>query len=159
MHLKIHNIPLTCLSPPKDLPRMKDIIKTKYIIITFMNDTHNEFSKLEIPVIVKLVVMYEAVHKLIFKFPKHERYSLGEKIENTILEAIEILTLASQISKFEKEKMLLRANSKNEILKILFRITLNCGIIECRQYLEIESKLQEIGKMTQGWIKYARNMK
>ena len=124
-----------------------------------MYNTHNDFSKLEIPVIVKLSTIYESTHKLIFKFPKHEKYALGEKIENTILESIEILSLASQISKFEKEKMLLRANSKNEILKILFRITLNCGIIDCRQYLDIESKLQEIGKMTQGWIKYTRNMK
>jgi hypothetical protein len=30
--------------------------------------------------------------------------------------------------------------------------------LEGREYLDIEDKLQEIGKMTQGWIKYARNM-
>jgi len=102
--------------------------------------------------------MYEITHKLIFKFPKHERYSLGEKIENSILETIEILILANQSSKYEKEKILLKANSKTELLKILFRISLNCGIIDGREYLEIENKLQEIGKMTQGWIKYSRNV-
>jgi hypothetical protein len=123
-----------------------------------MNNTHSDFSKLEIPVIIKLFVMYEITHKLIFKFPKHERYSLGEKIENSILETIEILILANQSSKYEKEKILLKANSKTELLKILFRISLNCGIIDGREYLEIENKLQEIGKMTQGWIKYSRNV-
>ncbi len=124
-----------------------------------MNNTHNDFSKLEIPTVIKLFVIYEITHKLIFKFPKHERYSLGEKIENSILESIEILILASQASKYEKEKLLLKANAKNELLKILFRISLNCGIIESRQYLDIEDKLQETGRMTQGWVKYARNMK
>lgn len=122
------------------------------------NNTHNDFSKLEIPVVIKLFVIYEITHRLIFKFPKHERYTLGEKMENTILEAIELLILANQVSKYEKEKTLMTANSKIELLKILFRIALNCKILESKEYLEIENKLQEIGKMTQGWIKYARNI-
>ena len=108
--------------------------------------------------IFKLFVVYEITHRLIFKFPKHERYSLGEKIENSILEAIEILILANQASKYEKEKILLKANSKIELLKILFRISLNCQILDGKEYLEMENKLQEIGRMNQGWIKYSRNM-
>ena len=103
-------------------------------------------------------MIYEITHKLIFKFPKHERYTLGEKIENSILEAIEISILANQASKYEKEKILLKSNSKIELLKILFRISLNCKIIESKEYLEMENRLQEIGRMTQGWIKYSRNM-
>ena len=102
-------------------------------------------------------MIYEITHRLIFKFPKHERYTLGEKIENSILEAIEFFILANQASKYEKEKILLKANSKVELLKILFRISLNCKIIESREYLEMENKLQETGRMTQGWIKYSRN--
>lgn len=103
-------------------------------------------------------MIYEVTHRLIFKFPKHERYTLGEKIENSILEAMEFYILANQASKYEKEKILLKANSKAELLKILFRISLNCAILESKEYLEMENKLQEIGKMTQGWIKYSRNM-
>jgi hypothetical protein len=122
-----------------------------------MNNMHSDFSRLEIPVIVKLFVIYEITHKLIFKFPKHEKYSLGEKIENSILEAIEFFILANQTSKYEKEKVLLKANSKIELLKILFRISLNCQILDGKEYLEMESKLQEMGKMTQGWIKYSRS--
>ncbi len=122
------------------------------------NNAHQNFSKLEIPVVIKLFVLYEITHKLIFKFPKHERYTLGEKIERTILDAIELFIFANQVSKYEKEKVLAQANSKIELLKILFRISLNCKILEGREYLDIEDKLQEAGKMTQGWIKYARNM-
>lgn len=122
-----------------------------------MKNIHSDFSKLEIPVIIKLFVLYEITHKLIFKFPKHERYTLGEKIENSILEAIEIFILANQASKYEKEKTLMRANSKIELLKILFRISLNCQIMNNKDYLEMENRLQETGKMTQGWIKYSRN--
>lgn len=102
-------------------------------------------------------MMYEVTHRLIFTFPKHERYTLGEKIENSILEAMEFYILANQASLYEKEKILLKANSKIELLKILFRISLNCQIIDSKEYLEIEHRLQETGKMTQGWIKYSRN--
>lgn len=123
-----------------------------------MDSDHRDYSKLEIPVVIKLLILYEITHKLIFKFPKHERYSLGEKIENSLLESMEIFTLANQSSRYEKEKILLRANTKVELLKILFRLSLNCQIIDTKQYLEVESKLQEIGRMTQGWIKYSRNM-
>jgi L-cystine uptake protein TcyP (sodium:dicarboxylate symporter family) len=122
------------------------------------NVIHSDFSKLEIPVVVKLFVVYEMTHKFISKFPKQERYSLGEKLGNTILDAIELFVSTNQVSKYEKERLLIKANSKVELLKILFRIVLNCSIIEARQYLEIEAKIQEIGKMTQGWIKFTRNL-
>ena len=123
-----------------------------------MDTTHSDFSKLEIPVIVKLFTLYEITHKIILKFPKHERYSLGEKLSCANLDAIEILILANQATKYDKEKILLKANAKIELLKILFRLTLNCGIIDGKEYLGIENRLQEIGRMTQGWIKYARNI-
>lgn len=123
-----------------------------------MNYTHKDYSKLEIPVIVKLFPIYEIIHKIIFRFPKHERYTLGEKMERSILESMEFFVIANQTSKYEKEKILIRANAKIELLKILVRIALDCGFLEEPRYLDIEQKLQEIGKMTQGWIKYARNM-
>lgn len=124
-----------------------------------MNNIHSDFIKLEIPVVVKFYTIYEITHKLIFRFPKHEKYSLGEKIENSILVAIEMLILVNQVSKYEKEKILLKVNAKNELLKVLFRVCLNCKIIDTDQYLTAENLLQETGKMTQGWIKFARNMK
>jgi hypothetical protein len=123
------------------------------------NNHNNNFQKLEIPVVIKLFYLYGETHKLIFKFPKHERYSLGEKIESSILKSIEIFISINQISKYEKEKYLIKANSKIELLKILYRLCLNCETIEPGQYLEIEKRLQEIGRMTQGWIKYTRNNK
>ena len=124
-----------------------------------MNNNHNDFLKLEIPVVIKLYFIYEITHRLIYKFPKHERYTVGEKIENSILESIEILIQANQASKYKKEKFLSKANAKVELLKILFRICHNCQIINIQQYLDIENRLQEVGKMIQGWIKYTRSIK
>lgn len=121
-----------------------------------MNQNTHTIEKLEIPIMSKLFVIYEFTHKLIFKLPKFERYTLGEKTENIILETIEMIIIANGTSKYEKEKYLLKSNAKIEMLKLLYRIMLNCHIIEFKKYLEIEGYLQEIGKMTQGWIKYTR---
>jgi|SRR3989344_6880249 len=121
-------------------------------------ETNKDFEKIEMPILSRLSVAYELAHKLVFSFPKHERYALGEKIENGLLQAIELSIIGNGSNKYEKEKILLKLNSKLELLKVLFRITLNCKIIEAKPYLEFSAKLQEIGKMTQGWIKYARNM-
>ena len=121
-------------------------------------DNHIDFEKLDIPLLAKLLTIYESAHKMIFTLPKFERYTLGEKIENTILESIELTVIANSSSKFEKERYLLKTNAKIELLKILYRIALNCKIIEARIYLEIQKDLQDIGRQTQGWIKYARNL-
>jgi hypothetical protein len=121
-------------------------------------DIQKDFEKIEMPILSQLSVIYELSHKLVFSFPKHERYALGEKIENSLLQAIELSIIGNGANKYEKEKILLKLNSKLELLKVLFRIALNCKIIETKTYLEFSGKIQEIGKMTQGWIKYARNM-
>lgn len=117
-----------------------------------------DFEKIEMPILSQLSTLYEKVHKLVFTFPKYERYSLGEKIQDALLISMEFSVIANGASKFEKEKLLLRLNAKIELLKVLFRIALNCQMIETKTYLEIQERLQEIGKMTQGWVKYARNM-
>ena len=66
--------------------------------------------------------------------------------------------IANGANKFEKERVLQQLNAKIELLKVLFRTALNCKIIETQVYLENSKRLQEIGKMTQGWVKYAKNM-
>ena len=116
-----------------------------------------DFEKIEMPILSSLLQIYENIHTLILTFPKHERYSLGEKIQDALLVSVELSILANNSSKYEKEKILLRLNCKIELSKILIRVCLHCKIIEFNTYLELQNKLQEIGKMTQGWVKYTKN--
>lgn len=116
-----------------------------------------DFEKIEMPILSQLLILYESIHKIVFSFPKYERYTLGEKIQNALLSLIELVIIVNSSNKYEKEKNLLVVNAKIETIKILMRIALNCKLIETGKYLETATKLQEIGKMTQGWIKYTRN--
>lgn len=121
-----------------------------------MNNNKN-FTSIEIPLIKKLYELYKYAHKSISVFPKHERYSLGEKIETNILEAIELSVFGNAQPKNFKDAYLLKANAKIEVLKILFRLAIDNKFINETQYLQNEEYLQEAGKMLGGWIKYLRS--
>jgi hypothetical protein len=120
-------------------------------------NNHKNFASIEIPLVKKLYELYRYAHKSVSVFPKHERYSLGEKIETNILEAVEAVIFGNAQPKNFKDAYLLRANAKIEVLKILFRLAMDNEFINSTQYLKTEEYLQEAGKMLGGWIKYLRS--
>lgn len=120
-------------------------------------DNNKNFTSIEIPLVKKLYALYKYAHKSISAFPKHERYSLGEKIEINILEAIELSIFGNAQPKNYKEAYLLKANAKVEVLKIIFRLSLENKFIDETQYIQTEEYLREAGKMLGGWIKYLRS--
>jgi len=85
------------------------------------------------------------------KFPKDQRYILGQRIENGLLDILEILIEAS----FTKEKLSLlrKANLNLEKFRFLARLSKDMRYINLNAY-EYQAKLvNEIGKMLGGWIK------
>ena len=59
-------------------------------------------------------------------------------------------------TKINKLPILNHVRIKIEILKRLFRILNELKIIPDKTYLSAETNLQEISKMTNGWIKYLK---
>lgn len=108
-------------------------------------------------VLKKTYELYKQIYFQTDKFPKRNRYTIGIKIENTLLELIEIISLANiQISSL-REPILHKASAKCDTSKILFRLSYDLNLISDRQYIELSSKISEIGKMLGGWIKFTRN--
>ena len=110
----------------------------------------------ETPIIYHLSMLYENARQAIRSFPKHERYSLGEKIERLILESIELAVSANIATKYERENYLIRLGAKIDVLKIIFRLALGAKFIEFSKYLGTEKQLLELGKMTGGWLRFCR---
>jgi len=84
--------------------------------------------------------------------PKRDKYSLGQKLETTTLDLLEILITASN-TKEEKLIWLNKASTKIDLLKILVRLSFEIKSIDQKKYLKLEKILQEIGKMIGGWIR------
>jgi four helix bundle protein len=122
-----------------------------------MPDSHKSFEpgrlNLDIPVFHKTYELYKFFYQLVAHFPKKDRYSIGQKIENGMLGLIEDIVTASQLSKSEKVPTLQGASIKLDVLKVLIRCCKDLKIIDNKNYLLLESKLQEIGRMLGGWIK------
>ncbi len=67
---------------------------------------------------------------------------------------IDLTITAAFESKSSKIPTLNIARTKTELLKQLIRITNDLKIIEFKKYISLESNLEEISKMINGWIKY-----
>jgi hypothetical protein len=82
-----------------------------------------------------------------------ERYSLGQRCENLALDFLMLLLRANQMRNFNRKNILLEASDNFDLLKVLIRADKDVGTISEKKYLELQTWIQEIGKMLGGWIK------
>jgi len=79
---------------------------------------------------------------------------LGQNVTHQTLELLELLLGASKLPVgTEKTQLLHNANSKLELIKILVRMSFEVKAISDKQYLALQSSLQELGKMLGGWMR------
>ena len=113
-----------------------------------------ENSFLDVPIIHIIYDLYSSFHELALKFPKSQRYSLGATIQEQLLVLLEAIIGAASIKqKEQKLRYLQHAATKVDTLRLLIRLCKDCKCLSNKQYLELESKLHEAGKMLGGWIK------
>jgi len=111
-------------------------------------------SKIEAPLVHKLCEFYKIIYAILPKIPKKDRYGIYLKMENICLETIYLSINASLEAKDKKLPLVKEMRIKIEILKRFVRILKELNIIEDKKYLNLETCLQEISKMTNGWIKF-----
>ena len=91
------------------------------------------------------------MYPLINKFPKKQRFVLGQQIENTVLEILKGIIQAN--SERNKLPYLKQISVELDKLRILIRLSKDLKFISIRQYSFAAGKINEIGKMLGGWIK------
>jgi len=108
----------------------------------------------DIPIVHTLYDIYAEWNEIVEKFPKVQRYALGERVSLHTLTVLELVLTASANTK-DQEKLtaLQQASAKLDLIKLLVRLSKDCKCIGNNQYLHIESRLIETGKMLGGWIK------
>ncbi|HXK31861.1 MAG TPA: four helix bundle protein [Candidatus Paceibacterota bacterium] len=116
----------------------------------FTSNVPNRIDKFEVPLLHKIVELYKLFHKCLILFPKHEKYTIGQKTENTILEVLELILSASYAGIYKKE-ILRKTNNKTDLLKYLIRIAYETNSIRIKNYLSLEEEILNIGRMIGGW--------
>ena len=109
--------------------------------------------KFDAPLVHRIFEFYKLFHEYLKLFPKQEKYSLGQKIENLILEILEFLLSAAYLPKYQKYQTLKKASDKNDLLKYLVRLAYETKSLNSKKYLILEEKIIEMGKKLGGWIK------
>ena len=104
-----------------------------------------------LPIFEKTYELILWLYLTVNKFPKSQRFVLGQQIEKTLLEILEGIIQANQ----EKNKLpyLKKISVELDKLRILIRLSKDLKFISIRQYKLAAEKINEIGKMLGGWIK------
>lgn len=111
---------------------------------------------MDLPILQKTYDFYKLFHVYAEKFPKKDRYTVGQRSEDHILNLIEKLVRASKSLKSEKSSLLFDISVQLDTLKILIRLMKDTKVVDLKRYAELELHLFEIGKMLGGWMKYAK---
>jgi hypothetical protein len=101
----------------------------------------------------RIFEFYKITYQYIQLFPKKDKYALGQKIDNLILDTIELIFLAASLSRRKKGEVLQKASLKIDLLKILTRLSKEVKALDNKKYIQLQQELQEIGKMIGGWIR------
>ena len=105
----------------------------------------------DIPIFTKLYEFYKLLYQYLKLFPKRDRYTLGEKIDNLTLNIFELVITAGTTSKEYKLPMLKKSVVSVDLLKILIRLAKDNQALDNKKYIQLEQQLQEIGRMLGGW--------
>lgn len=107
----------------------------------------------DIPIFKKAYELYKNFHQIRSSISKHDRYTVFLRCENTLLEVIEGILEAGQLSKDRKLPILEHTSLKINLLRVFIRLMKDVKSINLKQYASMEEQIDEIGRMLGGWIK------
>jgi hypothetical protein len=85
------------------------------------------------------------------KFPRSQKFLLGDRVQSTALDVLERLIEATYTR--ARGPMLAAANLGIEKLRLLFRLSLDLKLLDMRRYEHAARSLDEIGRLIGGWRK------
>lgn len=108
---------------------------------------------LDIPILHRAYELYKTFHGLRGFVSKADRYTVWQRAENLILDVLEGILLASQLSKSEKFPHLERVSVKLNVLRVFLRLTKDTKLLDLKKCLLLQEIVDEIGRMLGGWMK------
>ena len=91
------------------------------------------------------------LYPTVSKFPKHQRFVLGQQLHSLCLAVLQDLLCAGQ--SLDKRPHLEQASVHLDQLRMLVRLAKDLRFISVRQYGFAADKINEVGKMLGGWLR------
>ena len=91
---------------------------------------------------------------LLSKLPRSHKFTLGDRIENLLLDVLQAFIQAYYTGNRTVKRERLRENNlRLETLRYLIRLIHDLDLISNKRYGLISERVDEIGRMTGGWLK------
>lgn len=105
------------------------------------------------PIIQHLISTYKLWHEFLPHITKDARYTLGAKIDSSLIETIEAVFIASFLAKEKKIPYIQRASTKLNVAKFFLQVAWEIKALDNKKYILISEQLTYIGKMLGGWLR------
>jgi hypothetical protein len=90
-------------------------------------------------------------------FPKNQRFVLGTRLADAVLEVMEVLAEATYARGPAKADLLARANRRIESVRWLVRVCKDRNLLSAAQFAFSCRSVEECGRMVGGWLKQAES--
>jgi 23S rRNA-intervening sequence protein len=117
---------------------VKQVIMASHQSILIVNKTA-DFLKFLVPVLSR--------------FPKDQRFLLADRIQQNLMETLELFVKAYYSPPDGRAALLREANISIEKIRQYFRICFELGYYNSIKYNELSQKLNELGNMNGGWLR------
>ena len=85
--------------------------------------------------------------------PRNFKFTLGDRLQNHLSDILELLIEAVYLPPAEKKPVLRRVNLQLEKVRFYFRLGFELGLYNSGRYREFSERVDEVGRMTGGWLK------
>ena len=89
------------------------------------------------------------------RFPRRQKFLLGDRIQTTALSSLESLTEATFTRR--RSRLLDRVNLDLDKLRLLLRLAKELGHLDPRRYEHAARRLDEVGRLVGGWRRAHRD--
>lgn len=105
------------------------------------------------PVVEKMYQFVLWLVPTVEKFPRSQKFLLGDRIETAALDVLNYLVDAAYSGAGQRTAILNAANRDLEKLRFMFRLAFDLRHIDIRRYEFAAKAIDEIGRMVGGWRK------
>lgn len=106
-----------------------------------------------LPILQHVLASYKMWHEFLPHVTKSAKRTLGEKIDQLFLEAIEFIFIAGHQPKTSKAAYLQKAVIKLDLLKLFLRIIWEIKGMDNKKYITLSESVYGVGRMLGAWYK------
>ncbi|MCF7877811.1 MAG: four helix bundle protein [Candidatus Omnitrophica bacterium] len=105
----------------------------------------------ELPLYKTSYDLFLEVFKLVKEFNREYKYTIGENLKKEIINLVVLIYRAN--CKENKEKVLVKAREKIEVIRLMIRLTKDLHQINTKKFVQVNKRIESVSKQLTGWQK------